>query len=135
MDTRTKIVRLADWIVEPGEEWVVVAAVFDPVTLEAANAVMCHARQGAKLAVAVAEGRETLFSRESRANLLAALRGVDAVLIEDVDAVMDCAKQQGAHATLSDERGGDARRSEDFSRFVLERQAAGMGAQAGKRSQ
>lgn len=135
MDTRTKIVRLADWIVEPGEEWVVVAAVFDPVALEAANAVMCHARQGAKLAVAAAEGRETLFSRESRANLLAALRGVDAVLIEDVDAVMDCAKQQGAHATLSDERGGDARRSEDFSRFVLERQAAGMGAQAGKRSQ
>jgi hypothetical protein len=135
LDTRTKIVGVADWIVEPGEEWVVVAGVFDPVTLEAANAVMRHVEPGAKLAVVVAEGSQNLLSREARANLLAALREVDAVLIEDVDVVIDRATQQGARATLRDESAGDPQRAEDFSRFVLERQAAGIGAQPGKHSQ
>jgi phosphopantetheine adenylyltransferase len=135
LDTRTKIVGVADWIVEPGEEWVVVAGVFDPVTLEAVNAVMRHAQPGAKLAVVVAEGSQTLLGREARATLLAALREVDAILIEDVDVVIDRATRQGARATLRDERAGDPQRADDFSRFVLERQAAGIGAQAGKRSQ
>jgi hypothetical protein len=135
LDTRSKIVQLADWILDPGEEWVVVAGAFDPVTIEAANALMRHARRGAKLAVVVVEGVETLLSREARANLLAALQCVNAVLIEDVEAVLDRAKEQGARVTFGDERAGDPRRAEDFSRFILERQAAAKGAPAGQRSQ
>jgi hypothetical protein len=136
LDTRTKVIKLAEWIVEPGEEWGVVAGVFDPVALDAANAVTRHARPGAKLAVAVAEGIETLLSREARANLFAALRAVDAVFIEDVDAVIDRATRQGGRAAFRDERAGDPQRAEDFSRFILRRQeAAGKGAQAEKRGQ
>src|SRR5580658_3247528 len=136
LDTRTKIIKSADWVIERSDEWVVVAGAFDPVTIEAANAVMRHARPGAKLAVALAEGLETLLSREARANLLAALRAVDAVFLEDVDVVIDRAKQQGGRVTLRDERAGDPQRAEDFSSFILRRQeAAGKGAQAGKRGQ
>jgi|SRR5580658_1661306 hypothetical protein len=135
LDTRTKITKLADWIIEPGEEWIVVAGVFDPVALDTANAVMRHARPGAKLAVVVAEGLETLLSREARANLFAALRAVDAVFIEDVDAVIDRAKRQGGRVTLRDERAGDRQRAENFSRFILRRQEAAKGEQAEKRSQ
>ena len=138
MDTRTKILKLSDWIVEPGEEWVVVAGVFDPVALNTANAVTRHARPGAKLAVVVADGGEdgALLSREARANLFAALRAVDAVFIEDVDAVIDRATSQGGRATFRDERAGDRQRADEFSSFILRRQeAAGKGAQAGKRGQ
>ena len=135
MDTRTKIIKSFDWIVEPDEEWIVVVGVFDPVALDTANAVTCHARPGAKLAVAVAEGLETLLSREARASLLAALRAVDAVFLEDVDAVIDRAKQHGGRVTLRDERAGDPQRSGKFSNFILRRQAVGKGAQVGKRSQ
>jgi phosphopantetheine adenylyltransferase len=124
LDTRTKILGLPDWIVHPGEEWIVVVGVFDPVTLEVANAVVRHARRGAKLAVIVAEGSETLLSRAARANLLAALGAVDAVLIEDVDRAIDLAKQRGARVTLRDERAGDEQRAGDFSRFIFARQAA-----------
>lgn len=137
LDTRTKIIKLADWFVEPGEEWVVVAGVFDPVALDAANAVTRHARQGAKLAVVVADGGDdgALLSHEARANLLAALRAVDAVFVEDVDSVIDRARQQGGRATFRDERAGDLQRAEDFSRFILRRQRAAKGEQAEKRSQ
>ena len=138
MDTRTKILKLSEWIVEPGEEWVVVAGVFDPVALNAVSTVTGHARQGAKLAVVVADGGEdgALLSREARANLFAALRAVDAVFIEDVDAVIYRATSQGGRATFRDERASDRQRADEFSSFILRRQeAAGKGAQAGKRGQ
>jgi hypothetical protein len=124
LDTRTKIVNLAAWTPQPGEAWAVVAGAFDPLTLEVATVITSHARDGAKLAVVVAEGSETLLNRQARANLIAALGAVDSVLMEDVNRVLERATECGAHATLADERGGDWQRTQDFSRFVAQRQTA-----------
>lgn len=90
MDSRTKIVNLDDAKALLAESVVVVTGYFDPL-------VSAHAERlaslGAPLLVLVGEGSEALLSLRARAELVAALRAVKAVVA--VEGPLD-----GALATL-----------------------------------
>ena len=78
MDTREKIRNLEDLRETLSRDtWTVAAGFFDPMTAEAAERVA-----GRNLLVVVRPRDNELLSVEARAIMVAALRAVDAVLIE-----------------------------------------------------
>ena len=70
-----------------------------------------------------------LLSLETRAALMAALRCVDAVLIETSSEWRDLALRNPS-ARIDEDSAAELRRSEEFERLVLERQTA-VGPQVG----
>jgi len=70
-----------------------------------------------------------LLSLETRAALMAALRCVDAVLIETSPEWRDLALRNPS-ARIDEDSAAELRRSEEFERLVLERQTA-VGPQVG----
>jgi hypothetical protein len=85
MDTRDKIVtsagaaRLAEKWRAAGQEVQVAAGWFDPLLAEAAQALARVKRDGARLLVLLAEPSEAILGWRARAEMVAALRLVDAV--------------------------------------------------------
>ncbi|MGA8029961.1 MAG: hypothetical protein WB992_22685 [Bryobacteraceae bacterium] len=84
VDTREKIVppESTHSLFSDGD-WVVVAGLFDPLTADQARRLAEHARNGRKVLAVVLKGENTLLTAEARATLVASLREVDDVIIED----------------------------------------------------
>ena len=115
MDTREKIVSIEGIT---GKDWVAVAGLFDPLTLKQAERVAAIASRNSdrRLLVVVVPGKDTLLPADARAALIAGLRDVIAVVIAEPDAV----RARGIQ--VEEDAKGEARRSEEFVEFVLERQ-------------
>lgn len=83
MDTRQKIKTFAELrpLLEHGA-WTIFAGEFDPLTPALAARVESRVSPGFRLLAVVQPGSDTLLDAPSRAVLIAALRAVDAVMIE-----------------------------------------------------
>lgn len=101
--------------------WKIVAGSFDPVTAETAERIQAHVAPGRSLLVVVRPGQDELFDCASRAILVAALRGVDAVMVETSQEW--CAALGGSLAlTVEDEDEWCAEQKQEFEAFVIKRQ-------------
>ena len=123
MDTREKIRTLEDLRETVSRDaWTVAAGFFDPLTAEAAERVAGLAAAGRKLLIVIRPRDNELLSLETRAALMAALRCVDAVLIETRrnGATSRCGIPRRESMRIAPE----LRRSQEFERLVLERQTA-----------
>jgi hypothetical protein len=107
------------------DAWTVVVGRFDPMTCEAADALEALAAPDRKLMVVVqADGQSPegeLLSADARAVLVAALRPVDAVLVEDSDAWRH-ALGQNTNVRLVEDAGVENKREQSFRNLVLSRQ-------------
>ena len=130
MDTREKIRNLEDLRVTLSRDaWTIVAGFFDPLTAEAAERVAGLAVGGRKLLVVIRPCDRELLSVDARAALMAALRSVDAVLIERSPEWRDLA-QRNPLITIEEDAAADLRRAQEFERLVLDRQTIAVGPQA-----
>lgn len=130
MDTREKIRNLEDLRVTLSRDaWTIVAGFFDPLTAEAAERVAGLAAGGRKLLVVIRPCGRELLSVDARAALMAALRSVDAVLIEASPEWRDLA-QRNPLITIEEDAAADLRRAQEFERLVLDRQTIAVGPQA-----
>lgn len=118
MDSREKIVP-AEEVIERAREArtrgarvTLVRGYFDPLLAEHARR-LSELAEGGWLAVAVADPPAPILPARARAELVAALRVVDCVVLGDADAI-------GADAVI-DERAEDARRREVFVERVKAR--------------
>lgn len=131
MDTRNKIRSLGD-LRETllRDAWTVAVGSFDPLTVETAEYAAALTVEGRKLLVVIRPRDNELLSVEARAILMAALRCVDAVLMETSSEWRELVRQNPS-ARIDEDAASDVRRSQEFERLVLERQIAGVGPQAG----
>ena len=117
MDTREKIVALGDLPARLGTaQWIAVVGRFDPLTLSQAERVAKLNGEGRSILIVVEPGEDCLLPVEARAALLAALRGVQLV-------VMGEAGLLPAHAQMeivADEE-GERKRSAEFVHFIAKR--------------
>jgi hypothetical protein len=108
------------------DAWTVVVGRFDPMTCEAADALEALVAPERKLMVVVqgdVQRREgELLSANARAVLVAALRSVDAVLIEESDAWRQ-ALGQNTNIRLIEDAAVENRREQSFRDLVLSRQS------------
>ena len=117
MDTREKIVPLEELRGRmAGGEWRVIVGLFDPLT--AGQAVrLADVANGSELAAIVLDEPGTLLTAEARAALVAGLRRVQLVSI---------ARREEWRGALGEaEIFEDPARSDEFVKFVLERQNRG----------
>lgn len=130
MDTREKI-RTVEDLRETllRDAWTIAAGFFDPLTADSAERVARQASAGRKLLIVIRPRDNELLSLETRAALMAALRCVDAVLIETSPEWRDFALRNPS-ARIDEDSAAELRRSEEFERLVLERQTA-VGPQVG----
>ncbi|MBV8817521.1 MAG: hypothetical protein JO022_04135 [Acidobacteriaceae bacterium] len=121
MDTREKIVVLSDAAerLRTGK-WTVVPGLFDPLTATQAKRLHGLKEGGRKLAAFVEQGGETLLPAEARAALVAALRDVDLVCIAHGEWRKMIADSQ--RVRVVEDPDGEASRSAEFVKFVVERQ-------------
>lgn len=125
MDSRTKIVTLeaageaAAAARKAGRQVHLVTGWFDPVLASHAEALAAAAQQGAMLFAAVADPPEALLAARARAELVAAQRVVDYVVL----AGGDPGTVQAALAPdlAIDERSSDGERRRDLERHVRDR--------------
>ena len=112
MDTRSKIIEFGEALAIAQQQpvrWV--TGYFDPLLAEHARRLREFAAPGHKLIVVVTNPEHPLLPQRARAELAAALAGVDFVVMKAGDAPSD--------------EPDDARIQLDFMRHVLERCAAG----------
>ncbi len=112
MDTRSKIIEFGEAVAIAADHpvrWV--TGHFDPLLAEHARRIREFVTEGHKLIVVVTNPERPLLPQRARAELTAALSGVDYVVMKPGD-------------TTSDEP-EDARIQRDFIQHVLARHAAG----------
>ncbi len=120
MDTREKIVPLQDLHARLGTgQWVAVVGRFDPLTLVQAERVAKLKEDGRAILIVVEPGEDCLLPVEARAALVAALRGVQLVVIAGGDELPAYPQVE----MIADEE-GERKRSAEFVRFIAERQGA-----------
>ncbi len=131
MDTREKIRNLEDLRETLSRDaWTVAAGFFDPMTAEAGERVAGLSAAGRNLLVVIRPRDNELLSVEARAIMVAALRAVDAVLIETSPEWRDLVRRNPS-ARIDEDTVADLRRSQEFERLVLDQQTAAVGSQAG----
>jgi glycerol-3-phosphate cytidylyltransferase-like family protein len=108
LETRIKIVPASEGAARlraaSGEDWVLVTGYFDPVLAEHAERLAALATEGKRLAVLILDPPEPLLDTRSRAELVAALRTVDLVILPP---------ETGVEAWLDRLPGGAVIREED----------------------
>jgi hypothetical protein len=118
LDTREKIVPLQGLTARLGDgNWIAVVGRFDPLTLAQAQRVAKLDTEGRRIMAVVEPGEDCLLPVEARAVLMAALRSVRMVVIAEAGSLP-------AHPQMEivvDEE-GERTRSEEFMKFVAERQ-------------
>lgn len=127
MDTRDKILTVeAAAETLAGGGWVVLTGQFDPLTAEQARRVADAAKDRRRVMIAVLQNSEdrTLLSAEARAQLMAGLRAVAAVVICTEAEWQDLRSWAGANTVIKEDPSGEAARSAGFADFVRERQRA-----------
>jgi hypothetical protein len=122
LDTREKIVDLSEAVkkVSTGE-WTIVPGFFDPLTATQAKRVSALGESGRKLAAVVFHGEQTLLPAQARAALVAGLRAIDLVAIAP-EGEWRTAVRASEHVRVVEDPQGEAARSADFVRFIVERQ-------------
>lgn len=120
MDTRNKI-KTWDEIAPALErgDWSIVAGEFDPLTAGAAERIGSLTEPGSPLLAVIERGANPLFDADSRAVLLAGLRGVDAVTIDPPAEWRAAARNAGARI-YEETVAGQGRR--EFEQQVAARQ-------------
>lgn len=115
MDTREKIVPLEELRRRMGAgKWRAVAGLFDPLTAALAQRLMEIGNGGGNLVAIVLDQPGTLLTAEARAALIAGLRSIRLVSI---------ARQEEWREAIGEAKVfEDATRSDEFVRFVLDRQ-------------
>jgi len=137
LDTRKKIRSLDEFIAnDGGQAWTAAVGAFDPFTVEVARDMARLATADRKLLVVVGEtfddndgeaGSAALLSADGRARMLAALRVVDAVVIASAAAAKDAFRRAKIDVRVEEDPAADRRRSKQFVRYLLDRQASGRG--------
>jgi hypothetical protein len=131
VDTREKILTVgvaAETLA--GDGWVALTGQFDPLTAEQARRVTEAGKDGRKVLAVVLRGSEdgSLLSAEARAQLMAGLRAVAAVVVCTEAEWQALRSRVGAKTIIKEDSSGEAARSARFAEFVRERQgAAGVG--------
>jgi hypothetical protein len=120
LDTREKIVPPADLAVRLGEgNWLAAVGRFDPLTLAQAERIAKLKEEGRSIMCVVEPGEDSLLPAEARAALVAALRGVQLVVIGGAADL----KMYKQIEIITDED-GERQRSGAFVDFIAERQGA-----------
>jgi hypothetical protein len=120
LDTREKIVPVEQLAARlGGERWLAVAGTFDPLTLEQAERLAELGGNGGSLLAVVEPGMGCLLPVEARAILVAALKGVQLVVVSEAGALAERPQIE----IVQDEE-GERRRSTEFAEHVRERQGA-----------
>lgn len=124
MDTRSKIKPLEDLAsVLARSKWTAVVGWFDPLTAAQAKRLADAAKGDRKVLAVVLPTQDGLLSAEARAALVAAVRGVSAVVIAD-EQQWRSTLPQNADIAIIDDLDADKKRSQEFVEFVLRRQEA-----------
>lgn len=124
MDTRSKIKPLNDLaLVLASSKWTAVVGFFDPLTVVQAVRLAEAATEERRVLGVVLATPDSLLPAAARAALVAAVRGVSAVVIADSEQWRSTLPEDADIAILDDLE-GDKRRSEEFVEFVLKRQEA-----------
>lgn len=134
MDTREKIRSLDEFFArDASQAWTAALGVFDPLTAEVARYLAGLVSTGRKLLVVVSDvidpgdggqGSATFLSAEARARMLASLRVVDAVVIASPAVAKDAFRSADIDVHVEEDPAADRRRSEQFVRYVLDRQTS-----------
>ncbi len=120
LDTREKIAALADLPARLGTvQWIAVVGRFDPLTLAQAERVAKLRCPGRSILIVVEPGEDCLLPVEARAALLAALRGVQLVVMGEAGSLPKYSQME----MIADEE-GERIRSAEFVQFIAERQEA-----------
>lgn len=125
MNTREKIRTLEE--LRPSlarDAWTVVTGRFDPLTAHVAEELQSLTSGGRKLLVVIQHHEDELLSADARAVLLAALRPVDAVLVEDSNDWREVAGRN-SKAKLVEDAVADEARTQNFKALVLSRDTRG----------
>jgi hypothetical protein len=124
LDTRSKVKPLNDLnSVLADSKWIAIAGFYDPLTAIQASRLVDLAKKGRNVLAIVLTAPDCLLPSDARAALVAAVRGVSAVVIAKADE-WRCAIPQNADITVVDDLEDDKRRSEEFVEHVLKRQGA-----------
>lgn len=124
MDTRSKIKPINDLhSVLAGSKWTAVIGFFDPLTAVQAKRLADAAKGDRRLLTIVLTAPDSLLPADARAALVAAVRGVSAVVIADSEEWRSTLPKT-ADVVVVDDLETDKRRSEEFVEFVLKRQEA-----------
>ena len=122
MDTREKIIELSQTAQRFSDgKWIIVPALFDPLTATQAKRVAGLRENGSKLAAIVLDVSDTLLPAKARASLIAALRSVDLVIVAEPQRWRD-AIPASANIKIVEDKPGEAARSAEFVQFVVARQ-------------
>lgn len=122
MDTREKIVELSEAARQfLAGKWTVVPGLFDPLTAAQAKRIGELSETGRKLAAIVLNGKQTLLPADARAALVAGLRAVDLVAIAHDEEWRQAFRASQRVRVIEDPQ-GEAARSAEFVRFVIDRQ-------------
>ena len=122
MNTLRKIQKLESLRDSLGRDaWTVVVGRFDPMTCESADGLEAIAAPTRKLLVVVQSREGELLTVEGRAFLVAALRSVDAVLIEESD-LWRHVIGENSNVLVVEDPAAESRREQAFRELVLSRQ-------------
>ncbi|HEY7306208.1 MAG TPA: hypothetical protein VH601_18935 [Bryobacteraceae bacterium] len=122
MDTRNKIKPLKDLnSVLADSKWIAIAGFFDPLTSIQASRLADIAKKGHNVLAIVLAAPDCLLPADARAALVAAVRGVSAVVVANAHEWRSVITKD-ANVTVVDDLQGDKRRSEEFVQYVLKRQ-------------
>jgi hypothetical protein len=125
VDTRRKIQTLEDLRVSlTRDAWTIVAGRFDPVTADVAAQLQSLIAPGRKLLVIVQSSKGELLTSDVRAILIAALRPVEAVLVETSAEWRQIVKGNSA-ARVVEDPAVEQKREDEFRELVLNRHRAG----------
>ena len=102
-------------------KWTAVVGLFDPLTAVQGRHLADAANGGRKVLAVVLTAPDTLMTADARAELVAAVRGVDAVFVADPD-TWQSAIPSNSDLTILDDLPAEKRRSAEFVKFILERQ-------------
>lgn len=94
---------------------------FDPLTAAEAKRLTAAANGGRKVLAIVLTSPDSLLSADARAALVAAIRGIDAVVIAEPQQWRSVLGQH-ANVAIDDDLESDKKRSADFVDFILKRQ-------------
>jgi glycerol-3-phosphate cytidylyltransferase-like family protein len=125
LDTRNKIRTLEAFVAaRTADAWTAASGVFDPFTVQLARHI-ASLSAGRKLLVIIDDSAGYAFlSPEARAQMLASLRAVDAVIIGSPKAVREMLLNSNIDIRIVEDPAADQQRSAQFVQYVLDRQAS-----------
>ncbi len=126
MDTRNKIRTLEAFVAAgSADAWTVAIGVFDPFTVQLAHNIASLASADRKLLVIVDDSVSNIFlSPDARAQMLASLRAVNAVIIGCSQAAREMFLNSKIDIRIVEDPVADQEHSAQFVQYVLERQAS-----------